>query len=474
VRKVLGAGRSKLVIQLMIENILLIITASLTAVSLIEIILPYFNTFAGKSLSFNLDKSIFILAAGLLAAFIAASYPALFISKFNPVDTLKKNIVLTGGQVPLRKILIAFQFSAALALMICSFIINDQMHFVLSKDLHIDINRTVFIPLRHPELRSKYNLIRDEFLQIRDVKNVAASSSNPANMNMINSLFYLGNPVLSIKNLAVDYNFINTMGLHLISGRDFSEQIPSDTNESMIINEAAAEKLKAIGLLNKRFEFNLDNSNRKRTGLKIIGIVKNFNYRSLYYPIEPVIIYLNPVDLRFMEVKLSTGDISAAINKLKQKWDQIIPNYPFDYDFLDQNLKKEYESDQRIGSIFDIFSLLAIFIGCLGLFGLASFAAEKRGKEIGVRKVLGSSISEIVVLLSKEYLKLVIVSVIIAVPVSYYLMQKWLEQFTFRTSVSIRVYAVSIIALVTAVFVSTGYQAVKAAVINPVKSLMYE
>ncbi len=472
VRKVLGADKGKLVIQFMYENFIIIIVALIAAVAVIEIILPFFNSLAGKQLKFDFNGSVLIITIGLFITLAAASYPSFFLSSFKPVLALNKSAIINPGGISFRKGLIVFQFAVAMALIMCSLVISSQLHFVLNKDLGININQTVFIPLRHPELRAKYTLIKNEFLKLKDVKDVSASSSNPANMNMMNSLYYQDKPVLEIKNLAVDYSFIKTMGLNLISGRNFSKEFPSDTCEAIIINEAAAKKLKAMNLFDKQFEFHLANS--KRTGIKIIGIVNNFNYRPLYYPIEPMILYLNPDEYRFMEVKVSSRNLAGTINALKQKWAEAAPNFPFDFSFLDQNLQKEYESDKRMGNIFDIFSLLAVFISCLGLFGLVSYAAEKRTKEIGIRKVLGSSVNEIVILLSKDFLILVIISGLIAIPLSYYFVQKWLEQFAYRINMNPLLFILSILSVLTISFITISYHAIKAATANPVKSLRYE
>ncbi|MHB1685989.1 MAG: ABC transporter permease [Ignavibacteriaceae bacterium] len=472
VRKVMGAGRKELIIQFIYENVLIVLTGFIIAISIIELALPYFNSLVHKMIEFSISRSILILAAGLLVTSIAASYPAFMFSSFSPIRVLNKRTILNPGRVSLRKILVILQFSIAMALIMCSFSINDQLHFILNKDLGINIKNTVLVPLRHPELREKYPVIKNEFLQINDVKDVSASSSNPADMNMINSLDFQGKLVLEIKNLAVDYDFIKTMGLQLLSGRNFSRQIPGDSAEAIIINKAAAEKLKAMHLIDKQFEFHLDNA--IRTGIRIIGTVNNYNYRPLYYQIEPMIFYINPDEYRFMEVKISPDNISRTLSQLKQKWEQAVPNYPFDFTFLDQSLKKEYESDLMMGNIFDIFSLLAILIGCLGLFGLASYSIEKRTKEIGIRKVLGSSVKEIIFLLSKDFFVLVIISGIIAVPASYYFMHSWLEQFAYRININPVVFVLSIIAVLFIALLTISYHAIKAATANPVKSLRYE
>ena len=472
IRKVMGAGKKQLVAQFFYENLIIILIAFIIAISFVELALPYFNSFVHKTLVFTFSSSILILVFDLFLISIATSYPSFLLSSFNPVQVLNKRTILNPGGISLRKVLIVLQFSIAITLIMCTFVINNQMHFIFNKNLGININNTVYIPLRHPELRAKYSVLKSEFLQIKDVKDVSASSSNPANMNMMNSLYYQDKPILEIKNLAVDYGFLKTMGLRLISGRNFSQKVSTDSTESIIINQAAAKKLEAMHLLNKQFEFHINSSIRK--SIRIIGIVNNYNYRPLYYSIEPIIFYINPAEFSFMEVKITSSYIARTINQLKQKWEQLVPTYPFDFSFLDENLRKEYDSDLTMKNVFDIFSLLAIFIGCLGLFGLASYSSETRTKEIGIRKVLGSSVSEIIILLSKDFLMLVMVSGFIAVPLSFYLMKKWLEQFAFKINMNPMVFFLSIFIVLVIIFLTISFQAIKAATANPVKSLRYE
>ncbi len=338
VRKVMGAGRKELVIQFIYENILIVLTGFIAAVSITELIMPSFNSLVHKSITFSFNSSVLILASGLFITAIAAAYPAFIFSSFNPVHVINSGRILNRGGISFRKGLVIVQFSIAIALIMCSFIIKEQLHFILNKDLGIDINNTVLVPLRHQELRNKYQVIKNSFLQIKDVKDVSASSSNPADMNMINTLSYRDKPVFQIKNLAVDYNFIKTMGLKLLSGRNFSLQIPSDTTEAIIVNKAAAEKLKALKLIDNNVEFQLGYP--QRSAVKIIGVVNNYNYRPLYYQIEPVVFYIHPSEYRFIEIKISSHNISGTIDQLKQRWEQTVPNYPFDFSFLDKSLMK--------------------------------------------------------------------------------------------------------------------------------------
>ncbi len=472
VRRVLGADRSNLVVQFTFENMLLILISFVVAFSATEVLLPAFGTLVGKSLHLTLDNTALVLTVTFFICSLAIVYPALVLSSINPIAGLKKNVAINPGAIGMRRGLTIVQFTIATTLIVCTFIMNDQMHFVLSRDLGINVNNTIFIPLRHPELQKKYEVIKSEFLKLEGVKSVSASSSDPSNTNAINSLFYEDKSVLGIRSLAVDYDFLKTMEVRLISGRDFSRKLPSDSTEAIIVNETAARKLGSLHLLERPLQFNSFQLERKRN--LVVGVVHDFNYRPLYYPVEPLVLYVNPADFRFMEVKISAKNLVGAFSTLKRTWDRIEPNYPFDFTFMDQNLRKAYDSYRTTGKVFDISSLLAVFVGCLGLFGLAYHAAEKRSKEIGIRKVLGSSVTGVVVLLSKEFMTMVIAAALIAFPASYWFISKWLGDFSFRVPISPWVFIESLIVVATIAFMTVGFLAIKAATANPVESLRYE
>jgi putative ABC transport system permease protein len=473
VRKVLGASRKDLVIQFMWENIILILIALLASFIMIELSSPYFNTLISKPVSITFDDILWVVCIGLLISLLAVTYPAFFLASFRPVHIFGKSRIPNPGGNLLRNALIVLQFSITIILLICSLTINDQFRYILNKDLGINIGRTVFIPLRHSYLTNKYPIIKDEFMKLKGIKEVTASSTNPVNMNFMSDLEIYGKKVLDIKFMGVDYNFIKAMGLRIISGRDFSEEFATDSINTIIVNETAARKLKGLNLLGKEFNSYFDDSVEKK-GLRIIGIVNDFNYRPLYFPVEPMVLYINNKCRNTMEIKLSSSNIPETISRLKHKWEQLIPEYPFDFIFPNENLQKEYGADNRMKDIFDVFSFISIFISCMGLFSLTSFNAEKRTKEIGIRKVLGSTTFQIVILLSKDFMKLIATSCVIAVPVAYYFMQKWLEQFSFRIKITYNLFIISILIVLAITFLIISYQALKVALANPIKSLKYE
>ncbi|HEX9006195.1 MAG TPA: FtsX-like permease family protein, partial [Bacteroidota bacterium] len=351
-------------------------------------------------------------------------------------------------------------------------VINKQFHFIQDRDLGIRIDQTLLVPLRHPALRAQFQVIRNEFLSLEGVQAVTASSSNPANTNIITSLYSQGQSVLGIRALAVDYDFVKAMGIHLVSGRNFSRGVPTDSAGAIIVNEAAARKLQAFNLLDRPLE--LAGVGEERKSNMVIGVMRDFHYRPLYYAIEPMVLYLAPAGLRFMEVKMAPGATSRTIAELKRAWEGVVPEYPFDFTFLDEGLKQVYTADQRTRALFDLFSLLAIGIGSLGLFGIASHAAEKRAKEIGIRKVLGSSVGGIVVLLSRELVLMVGAAGLLASAAAYFFLRSWLETFSYRIDLTPWIFLQAIVLVSLTALLTVGVRAARAALANPVDSLRYE
>lgn len=472
VRKTLGAGSRNLLVQFAFETALIILASLIFSVLLTEVTLPLFNQLFHQSLKFTFDHSLIILSVGVLLIFIGCSYPALYFSSFQTNRVLSKSDVIKPGGVLLRKRLVVAQFSIAIILIAFTFKVNHQLRYVMSRSKGFNENQVLVVPLEHESLENKYPIIKNEFSQLKGVQGVTASNGIPGDADFSNHLGYQHKDLFEIRTMAVGYNFIQTMQIPLLSGRNFSKHQRTDLTNAIIINEAAARKLKALRLWGKRFNVGLTrNSKSKR---RVIGVVKNFNYRPLYYPVQPMLLYLNPGTLRFVEIKIAPVDISGTIKELKQKWQQLEPGYPFVYKFLRDDLQQLYQSDKQLGNLFNLFSILAIFIGCLGLFGLASYTAEKRTKEIGIRKVLGASVSGIVILLSNDFLKLVAIGFLIAVPVAWYAMHKWLANFAYHVSIGVWTFAFAgALAMFIALF-TVSWRSMRAALMNPVKSLRNE
>lgn len=473
IRKTLGAGRKDIILQFMFENTILLLTALLLSFVLVGLLQPSFNILTGKLIALSLSNLFPAMLTGLLSSLFSIAYPAFFLSSFQPAQIFGKAKLPGKGGNGIRKGLLVLQFTITIALIICSLIINEQFRFILNKDLGINIDKTIIIPLRHDYLTNKYSLLRDEFIKLKGIKDVTASSTNPVHMKFMSSLELQDKSIMDINFMGIDYNFIRTMGLRLTSGRDFSEKYSSDTVSSIIVNETAARKLKAMNLFSKEFTSYFD-APAKRQGLRIIGVVNDFNYWPLYSPVEPLVLYVSRSYRNNMEIKISSEDIQGTIGRLKDKWEKLAPGYPFDFSFPQETLQKEYEADKRMKDIFDVFSFLSIFIACMGLFALASFGAEKRTKEIGIRKVLGSTVFQIIILLSKDFMKMIAISSVLAIPPAYYFMQKWLEQFSFRIHFPFWIIPVSMFLVFAVTFLIVSFHAFKAATANPTNDLRYE
>ncbi|MGE5499204.1 MAG: ABC transporter permease, partial [Syntrophothermus sp.] len=473
VRKTFGAGRKDIILQFMCENTILLFTALLMSVFMVGLLQPYFNILTGKLIDLSFKSLFPAVVTGLVCSLFSIAYPAFFLSSFQPAQIFGRAKLPGKGGNGIRKGLIILQFTITIALIICSLIVNEQFRFIQDKDLGINIDKTIIIPLRHDYLTQKYTLLREEFMKLKGIRDVTASSANPVHMNFMSSLGLPGNQTMDIKFTGVDYNFISVMGLRLISGRDFSEKYASDSVSAIIVNETAARKLKAMKMFDKEFTSFFD-APPERKGLRIIGVVNDFNYWPLYSPVEPLVLYINRSFRNNVEIKIAPGDIQGTISRLKGRWEELVPGYPFDFSFPKEILEKEYDADKRMKNIFDVFSLLSVFIACMGLFALASFGAEKRIKEIGVRKVLGSTVFQIIILLTKDFMKLVAISSVLAIPPAYYFMQKWLEQFSFRIHFPIWIIAVSVMLVFAITFLVVSFHALKAATANPEKDLRYE
>ncbi len=472
-RKVLGSTRKSLVYQFIGEAILISLIALLLSFLLTEIALPYFkNIFGGKIIFSYQDSFIFLLeliGITLTVGVISGSYPALFLSKFEPAQSLKGTISSKMKGSFLRKILVVLQFSIAISLIICTGIVSNQMNYIKNKNLGFNKEHVLYLPIRSKETRGKIDLLKSELSKNSNIINVAASgglfgASGSEGTETVSGTN--GKQRMMMRRSFVGFDYIKTMQMKIVKGRDFSLAHPSDSSSSVIINETAVKKFGWKNPIGKKFE-----GDPQKT---VIGVVKDFNFFSLHSKIGPLIMSIQPGQFNYLVMRIKPENISSTVSFVEKTWKAVVPGRPFDYSFLDQHFDDIYKNDQRTGDMFGFFSFMAIFIACLGLFGLASFTAEQRTKEIGVRKVLGSSVSGIVILLSKDFLRLVVLAGIISVPVSYYAMNEWLKNFAYRISISPWVFILAGLLAFFIAFVTISFQAVKAAIANPVKSIRYE
>ncbi len=469
IRKVVGANRKEVMAQFVSESLAVEFAAAVLALSLTELLLPYFNRLTGTSIIFSIQDLAVAAAAILVLGIVAGIYPALFLSSFNPASIFRKEPLLKTSGVALRKGLVVLQFAIAVGIIASTIIIGKQLHYVENKNLGFNKDQVIVIPLRHEELMKEYPAFRQAFLQVPGVESVSGASGQLGNTNFISNVWYNAKPVFQTRYLAVDYGFLKTMGIQLISGRHFSADIPSDTTGAILVNAVAAEKLRTLGLLDKRLSVGAVYDNAR-----IIGVMKNFNYRPLFYPVQPLVVFLQQGAARFMVVRLSSKNIQGTISALEMTWKKIAPEYPLDWRFQGEAFEKAYQSDLMLARIFQVGSFLAIFISLLGLFGLSSYAVEKRTREVGIRKVLGASVADVVGLLTKDFVLLVALGGIIGCPIAYYFMVKWLHNFAFKIGITVVPFLVSVaVTLLVAVMV-VGIRALRTASTNPTESLRYE
>lgn len=478
-RKVLGSRKGQLVGQFLTESLIAALIAMVIGFIILALALPYFNNLSGKSLEidflFSPQVVLALIGLTLLTSFLAGGYPAFFMSSFKPIQTLKNRFTTHGGK-GIRSGLVVFQFVISVGLIIGTLVVGQQMDYIQNKD--IGYNREQLIVVRDAFLLgNNVPAYKDELLNNPNVLNVSNSSFIPAgptdnNMQMISPVhstelkrrtnFYF-----------VDEEYIPTMGMEIIAGRNFSKEFGADST-NVIINETA---IKTFGLEGNPIGQTVLRSTDLEGGrerLNIIGVVKDFHARSLHEPIEPLMMMLSNNEVTGLIVKSKTADISSLIGNMRNKWESFGSGEIFDYAFLDELYNETYFKEQNMNSILRIFALLTIFVACLGLFGLVTFTAEQRFKEIGIRKVLGSSVPQIVGLLAKDFLKLILISMVIAFPLGYYLMGKWLQDFTYRIEMEWWVFALAGLMTLFIAFFTISYRSIQAANANPVKSLRAE
>jgi putative ABC transport system permease protein len=473
IRKVVGAGRSVLVRQFIGEAMLLTFISLAVSVLMTLLILPAFNDLSGKQIALPLKETSFwikLITLFVLVSFIAGSYPALFLSSLSPIKTLKSKLKFSWNVTFLRKSLVVFQFALSIIMITGMIVIYRQLNYVQNKNLGYDRENLLYIPMEG-ELGKKYNVFKEEVTPMPGVNSISKIRQAPTKISShTGDIKWEGkdpNVVTSFVNTVVGYDFAKTMNLSFVEGRDFSKEYGTDS-ASFIINETALKKIDYKDPIGKPLWWG------KHEG-KIIGVVKDFHVASMHQSIEPIIIALDEKrQWGTMLVRIEKGKTKEAIASLEKIYKNINPKFPFTYNFSDLEFDKLYKSEQVVGKLSNYFAFLAIFISCLGLFGLATFTAEQRTKEIGVRKVLGAGIPTILSLLSLNFLKPVFISMLIAFPVAWYTTNKWLENFAYKINVEWWMLAFAGVLTIFIALLTVSYQSIKAALVNPVKSLRTE
>ena len=479
VRKVVGAQRGQLAAQFFGESMLMTVMATGLALALARLVLPAFNAFSGKTLSLDVLVSpvflLILLTTAVIAGVLAGGYPAVVLSRYRPITVLRGTLSATGSGGLLRKGLVVFQFSLSMALMVSTAVVFSQLDFM--RNAHLGFDKAQMLTVNfgaEATVQQQAEAIKHALLQRADVTGISVSGDIPGTGNLHAAISVEDREgemqSLPWRYVAADFDFIDNYGIELIAGRAFSLDFPTDSSEAMIINEAAVQILGFVAAeqaLEAKFDF------YGRQG-EIIGVARDFHLKSLQEEVEPVYILLDPSRYRYFSLRLDTENLAGTMAGLEALWGELAPHRPFAYSFLDESLDRQYRAEEQFGQVVGLFAVLAVFVACLGLFGLAALTTRQRTKEIGLRKVLGASVSGIVVLLTKEVARLVVVAFVLAAPVVYLTMDRWLEGYAYRTDIALWIFlAVGLAALAIAVL-TVSYQAIRAAVVNPVEALRYE
>jgi len=480
VRKVVGAGKKDLVRQFLGESFLLSLTGVLIALPLLLLALPYLNEITGANihLSFFVDYRLWLMLTGLIiiTGLVAGSYPAFYLSAFQAVKVIKGNFSTHTSAAGIRKSLVIFQFVLSIVLIAGIIIIYNQLHYINNKDLGFEKSQRLIFSFYTEDAKSKMPSFMNDLRQMADIKAVSKSNNYlsqfvpqdhgvyPAGGNMTTAI--------DAQNISTDEYFVKANGIKIASGRDFRLH----DSGKVLINET----------LMRRLGFNSENAPGKRLYthyepnpefyVEVAGVMKDFNYNSLHKEVSPFMLVYYPErnDIGNITVAANSKNYKNLLAKLETTWHKDLPGTPFEYAFLDDEVQKQYETEITLARIINSFTLIAILISCLGLFGLAAFSAEQRNKEIGIRKVLGASVSGVVRLLSKDFLKLVLIAIVIATPIAWWAMNKWLQNFAYKIEITWGMFAIAgLVAIFIALF-TVSFQAIKAAITNPVKSLRTE
>jgi putative ABC transport system permease protein len=484
VRKVVGAVRKQLVLQFWGEAILVSFLALVIGIILAKLNLPLFNELTGETLRYALfsDITLVSILIALIVGLLAGVYPALFLSRFNPIEVLKGKLKVGDAGV-FRQSLIVFQFVLSISFIICTLIMTQQLRFLQNKNLGFDKEQVVVIRtgVANEEARAIYERMKNELGPHQSIADIS------------NAMFTLGegwmeadyraddNSVKAFRMNVVDHDFLKTMKTKVLAGRDFSREVTADVSQSIIVNEALVKEYGWKNPVGKRLP------GKKFPPHQIIGVVSDFNYESLHTPVKPLILALSDSlfkgvnNINFLSsskrkilVRIKPDNVPGTLALLEQTWKKAAPSLPFNFSFMDETLNNQYQTEIRLGNMMNYATGLAIFIACLGLFSLSTLTVQKRRREIGVRKVMGASVKTIVLLFSKEFARMVMIAFLIAVPLAYYLMHSWLQDFAFHISISAWTFLLAGILSLFIALLTVGFQVIKAALANPITALRSE
>jgi putative ABC transport system permease protein len=479
VRKVIGAERSQLFFQFFTESTLIIFIALLLSLGTVYLLMSLFERFTDTVYFFSaqqfmlLSGALFILL--LITTLLAGSYPSFYLSRFKPIAILKGKFQKNNFNFSLRKTLVVFQFTISIVLIVAVLIVSRQLNYMQNANLGFNKNWVMTLPV-NDSIRKNFETVKDILLNNTNIESTSFSSRIPsgqlldeqdAKLEMNGSMQQVN---FRLSNISTDFDYIKTFKIKIAAGRDFSKDFPTDSINAFLINEAA---VRASGWKSNEDAINKNIEYGGRKG-RVIGVVNDFNFESLEKPILPIVFYITPSARRVFSIRLTGNNLESTVDYVKSVWQRFAPNIDFSYSFLDERLYDLYKAERRLNTIYFLFAGIAIFIACLGLFGLATFTAGQRTKEIGIRKVLGASVADIASLLSKDFLKLVVIALLIATPISWWAMKNWLQNFAFHINISWWIFLSAGLIVILIALATVSFQAIKAAIANPVKSLRTE
>ncbi|MCB0845538.1 MAG: FtsX-like permease family protein, partial [Bacteroidetes bacterium] len=482
VRKVAGAIRGQIVFQFLGESILLSLISTILAIGLTMGLIPVLNQFTGKEMVFSFIEQpgllLAILTMTIIVGVFAGVYPALFISRFKPVRVLK------GSKMPgnvfdifFRKGLVIIQFSLSILLIIATIIIYNQVTFLNNKDLGFDKEYVLTFPMKG-KVDQAPEQAKSEFLKLPGVVSGTFGYGFPGDIVAGDNIILAKNDQRMSSNVfIIEHDYIKTMGMEIIAGRDFSRDFSTDENEAFIINETAVREMgfeSSEAALGTELHWPMWNHNQELKKGRIIGVVKDFHYKSLHEEVAMAVLHIYPSAAWKMALRVNSTNLSETMKGVEEVWDSYQTGYPLDYQFIDSSFDQMYKAEEKLSTLLGIFTLLSIFVACLGLLGLVAFAAEKRTREIGIRKVLGASVLNIIALITRDFLVLILVSIVIGTPLAWYFMSDWLANFPYTFELNIWIFISAGLGIVLIAILTVGFQAVKAAVADPVESLRYE
>jgi len=477
IRKVTGCSRKQLVVQFLGESIITALLAVLLSFLLAMLLVPFFNALSGKEFTlhtlFQPFNIILLLGIGLFTGLAGGSYPAFYLSSFQPVSVLKGALSKASGNINLRRALVVLQFSISMIILICTWVVYSQLSYLQKKDVGFNKDQVMIVTVNTgQDERGKINAMDNDFRSVSGVKMVGTGNCYPGNPNINFNLFRIqtdsGYVDKAVECYGIDENFLSTLNIPIAKGRNFSGL--SDTTHSIIVNEAMVKHFGWKEAIGKRVKFPGDTSSNY---LEVVGVVKDFNQESLYNPIAPLLLFYGP-NGNMIQLKMSTGNLKKSITQLGNTWKKYFPDLPFEYKFLDEDFNSQYAADQKRGKIFAALSLLTIIITCLGLLGLTAFTTQQRQKEISIRRIMGASIAQIVSLVTVGYLWLALIAALIAFPIAFYFMHNWLSIFPYNPGLSVMPFILSALVIVFTAVITVMIHSAKAALANPAESLRTE